>query len=333
MRRNVLTTLGVVALAWAVLAIVLGSPSLRAAVGLERLGRRLAPVPASHARAHSARCRIPTSTSRRRRRPVTANPDTQISFLGCTATQIREVSVVGQRSGSHSGQPPRLLAGRRRELRARQRRSTPARRVAVRAAIGAGSGAKRTGLQLSRRHPLPDGDHRATFPNLPAAPADYQSFYTLPGVQAPIMTVTVPDRDPAAGDILTTNGPGPGQYGPLIYTPQGRLVWFDRLPERRSRGEPERADLRRSARPDVVERARAHAGLRPGRRHRHELPLPDGRADHGRQRPEGGPARLPDRPPRDRLHHGVQPDPLQPHVDQGNVRTGRSSTRRSRRST
>src|SRR5450759_2690157 len=39
-----------------------------------------------------------------------------------------------------------------------------------------------------------------------------------------------PDRDPAAGDILATNGPGPGQYGPLIYTPAGRLVWFDRLP-------------------------------------------------------------------------------------------------------
>ena len=39
----------------------------------------------------------------------------------------------------------------------------------------------------------------------------------------------MPDRDPAAGDILTTNGPGPGQYGPLIYTPAGRLVWFDRL--------------------------------------------------------------------------------------------------------
>ena len=48
-------------------------------------------------------------------------------------------------------------------------------------------------------------------------------------MQAPVLTVTSPDRDPAAGDILTTNGPGPGQYGPLIYTPQGRLVWFDRL--------------------------------------------------------------------------------------------------------
>ena len=43
----------------------------------------------------------------------------------------------------------------------------------------------------------------------------------MPGVQAPVLTVTVPDRDPAAGDILTTNGPGPGQYGPLIYTPAG----------------------------------------------------------------------------------------------------------------
>ncbi len=43
--------------------------------------------------------------------------------------------------------------------------------------------------------------------------------------------MTVPDHDPAAGDIFTTNGPGSGQYGPLIYTPQGRLVWFDDLPE------------------------------------------------------------------------------------------------------
>ncbi len=41
------------------------------------------------------------------------------------------------------------------------------------------------------------------------------------------MTVTTADRDPAAGDVFVTNGPGPGQYGPLIYTPQGQLVWFD----------------------------------------------------------------------------------------------------------
>ncbi len=45
------------------------------------------------------------------------------------------------------------------------------------------------------------------------------------------MTVTKADADPAAGDILTTNGPGPGQFGPLIYSPQGRLIWFGRLAE------------------------------------------------------------------------------------------------------
>ena len=67
------------------------------------------------------------------------------------------------------------------------------------------------------------------FASLPAAPADYQSFYTLPGAQPPVLTVTLPDKDPAAGDILTTNGPGVGQYGPLIYAPTGRLVWFEQL--------------------------------------------------------------------------------------------------------
>ncbi len=67
------------------------------------------------------------------------------------------------------------------------------------------------------------------FANPAAAPADYQSFDTLPGVQAPLFTVAAADRDPAAGDIFLTNGPGAGAYGALIYTPQGRLVWTHQL--------------------------------------------------------------------------------------------------------
>ena len=69
----------------------------------------------------------------------------------------------------------------------------------------------------------------AQFPNLTASPADYQSLYTLPGVQVPNLTVTTADRDPGAGDLFTTEGPGPGRYGPLIYAPSGRLIWFDQL--------------------------------------------------------------------------------------------------------
>src|SRR5581483_2468035 len=67
------------------------------------------------------------------------------------------------------------------------------------------------------------------FPASPATPPDSQSFTTMPGVKAPVMTVTTPDRDPAAGDVFVTNGPGPGQYGPLIYNPRGQLVWFEHL--------------------------------------------------------------------------------------------------------
>ncbi len=81
---------------------------------------------------------------------------------------------------------------------------------------------------------------------------------------------------------------------------------------RRNGGGPQRADLRRPARPDVVAGARARTGLRPGRRRGHELQLPDRCEGARRQRVARRPARLPDRPPRRRLHHRLQPDPLQP---------------------
>src|SRR5262249_45160021 len=64
------------------------------------------------------------------------------------------------------------------------------------------------------------------FPNPPAPTSSYQSFVSAPDLLPPTLTVTTPDRDPGSGDVLMTVGPGPGQYGPLIYTPQGRLVWF-----------------------------------------------------------------------------------------------------------
>jgi hypothetical protein len=103
----------------------------------------------------------------------------------------------------------------------------PGEQVVVRAAIGAGTPtAVRFAFTVDT--PYPTGSVGG-YPNPPAPAADYQSFDTLPAVKAPLLSVTVADRDGAAGDIFTTNGPGPGAYGPLIYTPQGQLVWFDQL--------------------------------------------------------------------------------------------------------
>jgi hypothetical protein len=156
----------------------------------------------------------------------TANPQTAISFRGVPTAQIRVVSVVGRRSGDHPGHLHGYSQGDGASF-APDRAFDAGERVDVRAVIGAGSGKPRT-FSFRVDTPYPTAGVKE-FPNPAAAPADYQSFYTMPGVQAPILSVTVADRDPASGDVLTTNGPGPGQYGPLIYAPDGRLVWFGRL--------------------------------------------------------------------------------------------------------
>jgi hypothetical protein len=226
MRRNVLIILGAVVLAWAALAIVLGSPNLRLGSGGEASGGQSPPcLPATLA--HTAT--LPGTSVDVSPAPGTdtANPATQISFLGAPAAQIREVSVVGADSGRHPGG----LHGYSQGDGASFEPDIPfdeGEQVAVSATVGTGGSARRVAFSFRVDTPYPTAG-ASGFANAQAAPPDYQSFYTLPGAEPPVLTVTVPDRDPAAGDILTTNGPGPGQYGPLIYTAAGRLVWFDRL--------------------------------------------------------------------------------------------------------
>jgi Arylsulfotransferase (ASST) len=160
---------------------------------------------------------------------VTANPRTQISFLGAPAATIRDVAVIGNRSGRHGGSL-RAYSQDDGASFVPKRPFQAGERVQVRATVATGSQARRLAFGFRVETPSSTA-HVGPFPN-PAPPAsDYQTFATLPGVQAPTLTVTTPDRDPAAGDVLTTNGPGPGRYGPLIYTPQGRLVWFKQLPD------------------------------------------------------------------------------------------------------
>ncbi len=155
----------------------------------------------------------------------TADPATQISFVGLPIGRIRVISVVGSQSGNHSG---RLVAYSQGDGASFIPRTgfTPGERVSVRAILGS------TGTQKTWSFGVDTPWSTAgvsPFPNPRAPTYDYQTFATLPAVHAPVMTVIAHDRDPAAGEILTSNGPAPGRYGAAIYAPSGRLVWFEQM--------------------------------------------------------------------------------------------------------
>jgi hypothetical protein len=222
MRRYAYIALGAVVLVWAALAIALGSPSLKLGSGS---GTSASASPACLPTTLEHTAALPGTSVDVSPAPGTdsANPATQISFLGVPATQLSDVSVVGRQSGKHSGR----LRGYSQGDGASFQPDTPfaaGEQVAVHALIGA----KPVSFGFSVDTPYSTAN-TPEFPAPAASPSELQSFYTMPGVQAPVMSVTVADRDPGAGDIFTTNGPGPGQFGPLIYTPQGRLVWFQKL--------------------------------------------------------------------------------------------------------
>lgn len=224
----------VVVAAWAILAVVLGSASLDLAGSGGTASAKVSPACLPATVEHSARLAGTSVDVSPAPETDSANPHTQVSFLGPSAADIHHVSVTGMRSGAHSGRLRDYSQGDGASF-VPDAPFDPGERVTVRALIGPGAlhanatGDREVAFQFRTDTPYPTAN-TTDFANLPSAPADSQSFYTLPSMRAPIMTVTAPDRDPTAGEILTTNGPGPGQYGPLIYTPQGRLVWFDQLP-------------------------------------------------------------------------------------------------------
>lgn len=231
MRRNVLITLSAAVLVWGVLAIVLGSVSLKLGSGSGASGGDspqclLASTDRSAALGSSGVDVSPAPGT------DTANPASQISFLGTAPSQLTNVSVVGSHSGRHAGEMRSYSQGDGASF-------TPAKpftageQVTVSTTLEHQGSAEHVAFRFRVATPY-DTAHVPEFPAPPAAPADAQSFYSQPGMQAPIMAVTTPDRDPAAGDVFTTNGPGPGQYGPLIYAPDGRLIWFGHLTEGRT---------------------------------------------------------------------------------------------------
>jgi hypothetical protein len=228
MRRNGYIVLLLAAAAWLIVAVVLGtgSPSgARTVVPPSGPSPSCLPQSLEHSAA-LANAGVDVSPAPG---TDTANPYTQISLLGTTVTNIHDVAVEGSSSGYHHGHLYGYFQGDGGSFVA-QKPFSEGERVSVSAVVGPPGAEHRISYAFHVETTYPT-TQIPSFPNPAAAPSAEQSFASAPELHPPVLTVTDPDRDPAAGDVLVTTGPGPGQYGPLIFTPQGRLVWFGALPQ------------------------------------------------------------------------------------------------------
>jgi hypothetical protein len=227
MRRNGYIVLLIAVVAWVSVAVVLGTGTQSGAhTVVPPSGPSPACLPATLS--HSAALGNSAVEVSPAPETDTANPRTQISFLGTPVTDIQDVSVVGSRSGYHYGRVNGYFQGDGGSF-VPDKPFDAGERVVVRAVVGPPGAEHRISFAFRIAYPYPT-DGIPGFPNPPAPASSDQSFASSPGLHPPTLAVTAADRDPGAGDLMMTVGPGPGQYGPLIYTPQGQLVWFDDLP-------------------------------------------------------------------------------------------------------
>ncbi len=228
MRRNGYIVLLVAAAAWIAVAIALGtgSPS-----GAHTVVPPSGPSPACLPQSLNRTAALAGTTLDVSPAPETgtANPHTQVSFRGAPVTDIHDVSVEGSRTGYHHGHLYGYYQGDGGSFVPEKPFDT-GEQVHVGAVVGIAGSQRRISFSFHVATPYPT-DGIPGFPDPPAAASAVQSFASAPELHPPTLSVTAPDLDPKAGDVLMTSGPGPGQYGPLIYTPQGQLVWFDSLPK------------------------------------------------------------------------------------------------------
>jgi hypothetical protein len=161
---------------------------------------------------------------------MVAEPSTQISLLGVPAGEISDVSVVGSRSGTHTG---RLIAYSQGDGGS----FVPLRPFAAGEQVSVHGKLREARTSKSFQYSFTVA-HEDPLPNITAAyrpsahPVGLQRFRSAPSLEAPTVHVSTPaGAGSESGDILASiyasaNGPG----GPMIFEGDGRLVWFKPLP-------------------------------------------------------------------------------------------------------
>jgi hypothetical protein len=156
-----------------------------------------------------------------------ATPQSQISFLGVPAADLSAVSVVGSRTGTHTG---RLLAYSQGDGAS----FVPARPFAEgeRVSVHAQLNVNGTILPLADQFAISDVAPISSTPETthPGTAAEVQSFASRPGLNPPKVLVRAASPAVAPGDEFVAPYSGAGQAGPMILDPSGGLIWFKPLP-------------------------------------------------------------------------------------------------------
>jgi len=163
-----------------------------------------------------------------------ASAQTQISMLGVPAGELADVSVTGSRSGRHAGRLEPYSQGDGASFVPR-RPFDDGELVSVHAELRRGASAIPFSWSFTVAVRDDPGAYSAAVVGVaknPAAtaprPTDYRSFRSRPELRPPDVTVSSRDRT-ATGDLFLAPYAGVGQYGPMILSPHGELIWFKAL--------------------------------------------------------------------------------------------------------
>jgi hypothetical protein len=154
-----------------------------------------------------------------------ASAQTQISFLGAPASQIHDVSVVGSRSGAHTGRLKSYASAAGASFLPFHP-FVAGEQVMVRALLG------HTQMTSDFTVAYPDNyDYSSSASAAHAKPAAAQSFVSEPTLQPPPVSIDFDTPQAAPGDVFLTFAHGAGQSGPMIVDGSGQLVWFKPAPK------------------------------------------------------------------------------------------------------
>jgi Arylsulfotransferase (ASST) len=160
-----------------------------------------------------------------------ASYHTQISFVGVPGAELAVASVVGSRSRAHPGVLEPYSQGDGASFIPKTP-FVPGEVVTVHAVLRQGARAK----PFSWHFTVAEVDNVSRSLETPPAPPpppnpkELQHFVSRPDLEPPTVAVTTRTGSPAPGDLFLAPYAGPGQYGPMILDPEGRLLWFKPLP-------------------------------------------------------------------------------------------------------